>query len=772
MNSKLIMKYPSSWHRDRYREGIFLGNGITGAVVLGSIWDETITFSDTDLLYNCDYPELPDVSHVLPEIREKLLNNKPFEADQIMKNELEKEKYSPKSPLPLPICDLKILTETKKGFKNYRRNLDMHSGQCDITWDDGDKNMYRKCFISRSEEIFVMEIGTANNMPITAEFHFALPDHANAVTEVKDFKLPQNIEITAQGNTFTFCAQNEDGTDFGTVGVVENIDGNMTSTDGKITIENFTKATIKVKTFIKGDRKQVPEIISSLKAAEKDYDRLLQEHEVLHSGLMNSSSLNLFSGEGSSNEELLLDAYQGEASLEMLEKMWMFGKYLLVSGSSEKSNPCALCGIWSVDYVGFWAFNMINENLQMIYWQALSGNMPELLIPVFNYMDRLMDDFRTNAKNLYGCRGIFIPAPTTPNTGIIKICFPHILHWTGGAGWIAQHYYDYYLATQDEEFLLNRCIPFLKEVALFYEDYFVEDPQGYYMIMPSNSPENTPGNYWSESGEKEVIMETTINATMDFAISKEVFTNLISACKILNVENENVLKWEKILSKIPPYQINEDGAIKEWMHDFYKDNYRHRHQSHLYPLFPGNEIHRLDEDTTLYDACVVAAKKRLSIGINQQSGWSLVHLANNYARCGEGDLAIECLDLMCKSIVMNNFATLHNDYREMGIGVKMPRAPMQLDANMGIVSAINEMLIQSYDDKILILPALPQRLKKGEVKNLLTRQGIEVSVSWDDGKIDLTLKNNHSEKEITLIFPNGEKEKLIIGKNQVLSLKR
>lgn len=398
---------------------------------------------------------------------------------------------------------------------------------------------------------------------------------------------------------------------------------------------------------------------------------------------------------------------------------------------------------------------MVNENLQMIYWQALSGNNPELLLPVFDYIEQLMDDFRTNAKQLYGCRGIFVPGPTMPDSGLVKHIMPHILYWTGGAGWIGQHYYDYYLYTRDKEFLRNRAIPYLREVALFYEDFFVEDETGHCMAIPSNSPENTPGNYWDGRGMGEA-METTINATMDFAIAKEVLSNLLKGCAICNIQDPKLETWQHMLKKIPAYEINEDGALREWMHPYYRDNYHHRHQAHLYPLFPGTEIHP-ETNPLLYQACVVAAEKRLEVGLGEQTGWSLVHLANNHARMREGNRVLDCLDLLCRSCVLNNLMTVHNDWRQMGIGVTMPWAPVQLDANMGVTAAINEMLVQSYDNVILLLPALPERLSRGSVCHLLTRQGILVSIDWNlkDGTVNVLLENPHEETTVHICLPAG-----------------
>lgn len=295
----------------------------------------------------------------------------------------------------------------------------------------------------------------------------------------------------------------------------------------------------------------------------------------------------------------------------------------------------------------------------------------------------------------------------------------------------------------------------MEEIALFYEDFLIEDENGKLMVIPSNSPENTPGNFWDGKEGMGAVMETTINSTIDVAVTKELLTNLVSGSKQCGLFAERIATWETMLSKLPEYEINEDGAMKEWLHPFYKDNYRHRHESHIYPLFPGNEIHK-ETHPELYDALVVAINKRLVIGLNQQSGWSLAHMANNYARMREGDLALGVLDHLARSCVVNNFFTLHNDWRNMGIGVESPLpAPVQLDANMGISAAVNEMLLQSYDNNILILPALPSKFEKGEVENLLARGNITVSITWNQIKKEgmFTLTAKHQDEEVCVILP-------------------
>jgi len=355
-----------------------------------------------------------------------------------------------------------------------------------------------------------------------------------------------------------------------------------------------------------------------------------------------------------------------------------------------------------------------------------------------------MEDYRTNARKLYGCRGIYLPAPTVPDSGLLKTISPHIIHWTGGGGWIGQHYYDYYLHTGDETFLRERALPFLREVAHFYEDFWQLDENGTWMSYPSNSPENTPGNYWQGEGGPQ--METTINATMDFAIAKEALTHLIEGARLTGLYADEIPTWEGMLARIPPYQINEDGAVREWMHPFFDDNYHHRHQSHLYPIFPGTEV-TPESDPALFQAFVTAVKKRLVIGLKEQSGWGLTYMANNYARMGEGDAALQCLDLLSRSCLLNNFFTTHNDWRDMGICVDLPWAPFQVDANMGWTAAVHEMLLFSKPGWIKLLPALPSRWPAGSVHGLLCRGGVEVDLDWDLGqnRIEATLRAREAQ---------------------------
>ncbi|WP_372798281.1 glycoside hydrolase family 95-like protein, partial [Pontiella sp.] len=238
-----------------------------------------------------------------------------------------------------------------------------------------------------------------------------------------------------------------------------------------------------------------------------------------------------------------------------------------------------------------------------------------------------------------------------------------------------------------------------------------------------------------------------MNATMDFALAKEVLMHLIES-------GDDVERWQAMLDKIPAYQVNEDGAVCEWMHEFFDDNYAHRHQSHIYPVFPGLEVTR-ESDPELFKAFEVAIRKRLEIGIGSQTGWSLAHMANVYARMGEGDDALNCLSLLARACVMNNFYTTHNDWRNSGIGVDFAPAPYQIDANFGWTAAVQEMLLFSVPGKITVLPAISSDWKTGSVKGLLSRGGVEVSIDWNlSERVEVGLVAG-SDQSVMLSTPYG-----------------
>ncbi|THF75252.1 glycosyl hydrolase family 95 catalytic domain-containing protein [Cohnella fermenti] len=765
MRNRLILNYPASIWSARWKDALPAGNGSIGAAVYGGCCEETVMLTHENLWWQGTDDPVPDVSGRLPEVRRLLAERRAPEADKVLADALKERGYNPRVACPLPLGDLKWIVRAERAFADYSRTLDMETGLVTVAWADGDTRLKRELFVSRADDAVVCRLTADGPLRLGGVVWLDLHDIADARMPFGGVSaLPTDAESFGEGAFVYYAARKDDGTDFGAVALVRAEGGELSPREKGLAYEGAASIQVVAKVFYDGDRSEAwPRLAAELAdeaSAQLGFSALLERHAALHAPIFNRMTLDLHADEAErslSNEELLLRAYKGQAPVAMLEKMWAYGRYLLVSSSREGGNPSPLMGLWSGEYTGFWAFNMINENLQMNYWQALSGNMPETLLAVFDYFERLLDDFRENAARLYGCRGIYIPAPTSPQSGRIGIIYPHIIHWTGGAGWIAQHYYDYYLHTGDISFLRERALPFLMETATFYRDFFTIGEDGFYVSSPSNSPENTPGNYWSKlaTGCEETTMETTINATMDFAIAKEVLTHLAEGMRIAGGYDEaEIAGWEAMLARIPPYQINADGAVREWMHPDFDDNYEHRHQSHVYPLFPGTEVTK-EREPALFEAFVTAIRKRLVIGLKQQSGWSLAHMANSYARTGEGDLALESLDILARSCVLSNFFTVHNDWRGMGIGVDLEWAPFQIDANMGWTAALQEMLLFGVPGRLSLLPALPTRLSRGAAGPLLARGAIEASLEWDAeaGRLRAKLTAKAADADVAVTVP-------------------
>jgi len=419
--------------------------------------------------------------------------------------------------------------------------------------------------------------------------------------------------------------------------------------------------------------------------------------------------------------------------------LFEFGRYILMCSSRPGGLPANLQGVWSGTWTPSWSCDYtLNENVEMAYWQVLPGNMAEVTEAYFDYFDSLVGDWKTNARQFWGCRGI-IGFMRCSDHGLMLQYAPWQF-WTGAAGWLGQLYYDYYLYTGDEEFLAKRAVPFLKEVALFYEDFLTEDENGKYVFSPSMSPENQPANSRSK---------VTVNATMDVAIAKEVLRNLISACEQLGIEQEGVSRWRTMLGKMPEYELDAEGAMKEWIHPGLANRDLHRHMSHMYPVFPGFEIDCDRGEAKIRQGCIKVLNRKLEFENRKLKkgdvfGWSYAHLANCFARLGEGQKALDCLRGVAVTCSEQNLFSLFEP----------PDGPFQIDGNCGFSAAVQEMLVYSRPGVIKVLPAIPGSWKRGKVKHMLCRGGVEISIDWDmeARRIDARLKSR-TEQSIRIKYP-------------------
>lgn len=723
----LTMHYPASWWRDTWREALVCGNGRMGASFYGGTRLQTIMITDGELWYGGFEDTLPDVHDALERMRAKMDRGEYREASWEIVNELREKGYQTTLESPLPLADIKIEIDPKGGFQEYQRALNMETGEASCQWTDS--GVLYRCdgFVSRADGIAVYRI-RAQQPVISASFRTEF--HRNPGTPIPETcrTMEENAQPEASDGYLTYQSINTDGLRYG-MAVRITTNGKQKIQYGRIYVEEADEIVLTIRSFIKdagGDG--IHRTKTFLSRLPESYESLFSRHVPLHRRKYLSARLELDGWQNTDNEDLLSRAYQDKQPPELMEKMWKYGRYLFISGTDETADPFPLYGLWGGGYDLIWSHNMANENTQMIYWHSFVGNLADYHRALFRYYNDRMDIYRENAKKLFGCRGIYMTAGTTPHVSTPSQVVPVIINWVGAAGWLAQHYCTYAsYRPEEEEYIRKEICPYLEETAAFYEDFIRYNADGTIRLYPSVSPENTPQNFMPPLTEMIAHpMPTTINSTIDLAVIKEFFSGMIRLGKRYGMYQDKIEDWEKILASIPPYRSNDLGAIREWQAPQFEDRYDHRHLSHIYPVFPGHEVNSIDqpEEMKKYEKAVSLRK------IDAQTGWSMAHMASIYARFNEGEKAAECLDNMAKSCLLSNFFTLHNDWRGMSVTLDMDPAPVQLDAALGYVNAVQEMLVYVSEDLVRLLPALPKRLKKGSLWDFQYPGG-SISMKWD-----------------------------------------
>lgn len=769
----IIMKRPASTFGERWRDGTPLGNGLTGVNLYGGISREVFIISRHDMWIKGKNPPPPKLEGCIDRMRGLMKENRYLEASSLMYHELDACGYRAEAAHMRCLCQVVFELECKGVYSDYTRTLHMDTAEADITYQINGNRNRRRTFVSRKEDMVVSSFmfDAPLNMRIYTGFYESGEEGREEYARESD---SLNAEYRIMKHCYIYSSQNDDGTFFG-LGIRLVSDGKAEIGEQGINIEKAQNVTVCMKAFSQEEDREaaIEKTVKYLSGIEADYERMREHHIKLHKKLYDAADIRLYQGRKfHSNEHLLMQARETECSLELLDRLWHFGRYLFISGVHEAGDPFPLYGLWCSGYERIWSQHVANENVQLIYSHATVGGLSSLVKGLIHYYYKKMERFREVALHMYGCRGIFVSTYTTPRNSSVMPYVPVILHYVGTAGWLARHFYEYYLATGDEILLEKEILPFMLETAVFYEDYLYEDKDGFLEMYPCVSPENTPLEY--ESINNDGLghpMPVTKNATMEIAILKELLTNLVALAEEREELSQKAEKWKDMLRRLPSYLINDDGAVAEWIDESVHDNYFHRHLSHLYPIYPGTEI----EDSGDIDL-VECFRKAVDLRkIGSMTGWSLVHMSAIYARLGEKEKAFEAVNMLTKVCLLDNFFTLHNDYRNMGITMEFAdekMAPVQLDALMGTVNAVQEMLLRITKKKVYILPACSERMSRGRVRGLCFFGGT-VDFKWnlEQKRCEIKISADRDVSfELVLPFENGSRN-ISIRKGEAYYLK-
>jgi alpha-L-fucosidase 2 len=716
----------------RWEDAIPTGNGPLGALVFGHLAQDCIVLNHHRCWLEKPRGELPNLAPQLPEIRRLQAEGRWAEAAAVLPTALNEAGYRCDVAAYHPLGELWIHHPDVAATRDYRSSLDLQTGEIVVGWTMAGRTHERRLFVSRADEAVVLTVRgwESGNLRMDCRLR---PHRVEGVTDYGSGRTPHwplpPIDWSSQQGTgwHAHIGRYEDGREFGAVLQILPLGGGRTRDDNYwggawSGVEDAESSLVLVKCWHDEPAADaIARLREEMAALPADYDELFARHRKQHELLINAFSLDLGAQETDrtkSNDVLMQQAFEGDVAPALVERMVAYHRHLLVSSTREDAWPANLQGRWNGDYVPAWSSDYHNDiNVQMTYWPAPQTGLARLIEPLADYYFAFLDDFRHNARQLYGCRGILLPIAMATHGQVHNGSF---VYWTAGAGWMAQHWWEHWLVTGDRQFLRSRTLPWLQETAAFYLD-FVEIRDGVAHFSPSISPENHP------AGKPMVVA----NATIDVSVCRETLCNLLEALRVLEESDEQEDRYRELLAALPAYEANAESGLREWLHPDLEDVQAHRHLSHLYSLFPGSEINA-EETPEVYKMAARAVELRQS-ELSSMAGWSYSFMANLWARVGEGEHALENLDMLLRSCTTPNLLTWHNDWRAQGLSMYWGHGalpPFQIEAGMGFVSAVCEMLVRSRPGFLQLLPALPAAWAQGSVRGLTTRCGVTIDLSW------------------------------------------